>query len=155
MNGRSNRRAAATVAALLACTLPAGAAFGAKQAAGSSIGGGSQRVPGGIVTDRSGGSYDPNRSVYIQHASLGAGGAALAAPNDALGALRARSIALNRKYGLGAYALGSPAAIANGDDAHGFSWGDASVGATAGAGAILVLAGAAFVTVRWRRRPVL
>lgn len=155
MNGKSNR-GAAVLAALVIGGLATGNALAAgHDAAGASVGGGSQVRPGGLVTDRSGGSFDPSRSIYSSRSSdRAAAGARPSATKAELAALRVRSIALNEKYGLGPDARRASAAATVGDAASGFSWADASVGASVGAASILAFC-VAFVMIRWRRKPVL
>ena len=152
MNHAGIRRAAATLAALLVGTLTVGNALSAARTAGSFVGGGSQTRPGGVVTDASGGYYDAARSVYVP----GSDAVGVAAARGAMtAALRARSAALNQRYGLGSYALGTPTLSAGGGGPRGFSWRDASVGASIGAALVLGLAAAALGAARWRRRPAI
>ncbi|HZT17360.1 MAG TPA: hypothetical protein VFA19_15595 [Gaiellaceae bacterium] len=80
-------------------------------------------------------------------------GASSPARNAMTAALRVRSVALDQRYGLGSYALGAPRAAGAGP--RGFSWSDASLGASVGAAIVLAFAAAALAAARWRRRPAI
>jgi len=129
----------------------AGAAVGARQAV-AAVGGGTQVVPGGIVRDATGGSYDPLRSIYTP-ATRSLATTVVLATQPRAGAIvkdstggyydPARSVYVPAQLAAGSPPISSSSA--------GFSWADASFGAAIATGTILALLAATFLTVRHRR----
>jgi hypothetical protein len=115
-------------------------------------GGGVQATPGGVVKDKTGGYYDPARSIYIPASPSAAtpvtGGGVQTKPGG---------IVKDKTGGYYDPALstyitptGNAAAAIAPVSSRGFSWTDATVGAGTATGTILILLGATLVTLRRR-----